>query len=167
MKTKISLSGFIGILFAGSCYVLLRIFQWENAFALSFFAGLLFGGLLLGFLLVHEKYSAKKYAQAEKIIDDTVLFTVNGNFQLDKDVRNGNIYFCEDKIYFISLDKKPYITEAVFRDDVCAILTADMQILIQKNDGAVYYIKTADAKELDKYLQSWGVRTGKGDLGNS
>lgn len=165
MKTQISLSGLMGVLFAGSCYVILQILQWEDAFSLSLLAGILFGGLLFVFLFIHKKYNTKKYAQAEKEIDDTVLFTANGNFQLDRDVRNGNIYFCKDKIYFISLDKKPHITEMVFRNEVLAILTVDTQILIQKNDGAVYHIKGVDVKEADRYLQSWGAKPGD-DLGN-
>lgn len=104
-------------------------------------------------LIYDEKKTNKMYLKLEKEIISAVFYKANGNFNLGKSVRNGNIYFCENGIIFASFDQKPFAVEEVLLPFIERYEFDDIHMNIYTKDERKFFITTADAKEVLKVLK--------------
>lgn len=153
MKTEIFLSLFCGI-FVGIITFLIFIFiSSEEAFMTALMAGVLFTLLLFPAIMYERRRADKKYSKLEKEFTSTIFYKANGNFDLGKTVRNGNIYFCENGIVFASLDQKPFAVEEILLPFIEKYEFDDFHVNIYAKDGRKFLIATIQAKEIVKILK--------------
>lgn len=157
MKVRLYLSIFMGLFFGIAGYWVLVYLGFSEALIYSILAGILFALLLFIFLLLEEKYMNKKYTEVEKFISSPVLLKANGNFDLGNTVKNGNIYFCEESIVFISLDSKPYAVEEVHVSNIEKFeYDSVTKINIYTKDYRLFKIMTGDVPKIIDALMSRG-----------
>ena len=153
MKKKILLSLFLGVLFGITTFLICIFIFPEEALAWALMAGIMFVILLLPVLIYEEKRINKKYLKLEKEIAADVFYKANGNFDVGKSVRNGNIYFCKNGILFASYDQKPFVVEGVFLSSVEKYEFDDIHMNIYTKDKRRFLITTPNAKEVLKVLK--------------
>lgn len=157
MKAKIFLSAFVAIPFAIITHFICSIYYPENALASSIFAGLSMGLILFYYLLIHEKVMNKKYASAEKNLKSPVFYKTNGNFNLGLGkIKNGNIYFCEDGIAFISLDEKPHSYDEILIEKIDSMEFDNPKLNIFTKDNRIFLITIPDAENVISALREKG-----------
>lgn len=157
MKVRLYLSIFMGLFFGIAGYWILAYLGFSEALIYSVFAGSLFALLLFIFLLLEEKYVNKKYTEVEKFITSPVFLKSNGNFDLGNTVKNGNIYFCEECIVFISLDSKPYAVEEVHVSNIEKFeYDTVTKINIYTKDYRLFKIMTSDVPVIIDVLENRG-----------
>lgn len=155
MKGKIFLSCFAGVLYAVGAYLICSLLvDLKLAIMLSVFGGAGFALLLHIVLSISEKRANKKYAAVEKQIKSPVFYKTNGNFNLGNKVRNGNIYFYEQGIVFISLDEKPYFCDEIKLSDIHKFEFDRVHMNIYTKDGRAFLIILADADAVLKALEN-------------
>ena len=128
---------------------------------LCFAAG---GGLfaiLAFYLLGYNRFVVKRYADAIAATGAKVSFQTQGNFMTELGKRTGNIYFCDDRIILISLDKRPHMTiEILASDAVSFTMPRTVELNIQMKDGSQKTIHTADVGVLGAMMKKkkWGKK---------
>lgn len=101
------------------------------------------------FLIIHENVVNKRYEKFEKEILSPVFLKVNGNFYLGgSDVKNGNIYFCEDGIVCVCLDDKPYTKDEILLQNINHFRYTPTQLSIFTNDERIFVITLARTDEI-------------------
>ena len=141
MKTKAFLSAFAGFFFGLIGYFVLLLLDIDQPFQLAVLSGLLFALVLSPVLFVYEQVINKRYKKFEKEILSPVFLKVNGNFYLDgSDVKNGNIYFCEDGIVCICLEDKPYTKDEILLQNIDHFRYTPTQLSIFTNDERIFVI---------------------------
>ena len=141
MKAKVFLSAFAGFLFGLLGYFVLLLLDIDQPFQLAALSGLLFALLLFPVLIVYEQVINKRYKKFEKEILSPVFLKVNGNFYLGgSDVKNGNIYFCEDGIVCICLEDKPYTKDEILLQNIDHFRYTPTQLSIFTNDERIFVI---------------------------
>ena len=141
MKTKAFLAAFGGIFFGLIGYFVLLLLDIDQPFQLAVLSGLLFSLLLFPVLIVYEQVINKRYKKFEKEILSPVFLKVNGNFYLGgSDVKNGNIYFCEDGIVCICLEDKPYTKDEILLQNIDHFRYTPTQLSIFTNDERIFVI---------------------------
>ncbi len=141
MKAKAFLSAFTGFLFGLIGYFVLLLLDIDQPFQLAVLSGLLFALLLFPVLIVYEQAINKRYKKFEKEILSPVFLKVNGNFYLGgSDVKNGNIYFCEDGIVCICLEDKPYTKDEILLQNIDHFRYTPTQLSIFTNDERIFVI---------------------------
>lgn len=156
LKSIIFISCFCGLLFAVSVYIICRLFLPEDAVMLSLNCGLLFALCLYLYLIAYRHFTYKRYEKAEKNITSPVFYKFNGNFNLGNELRNGNIYFCEAGIVFISLDKKPYAFEGVSLTNILKYEFGNNIINIYTNENRVFIITSPEVNQVLSVLKENG-----------
>lgn len=112
--------------------------------------------ILYFYLLIHNRYMEKRYTELEKNISVSIYLKINGNFNLGKKVKNGNIYFCEGGIVFASMDEKPYGVEPLDLKDILKYEIDTVHLNIHTKDERVYVITTPDAQAVLNTLKEKG-----------
>ena len=141
MKEKVFLSAFTGFFFGLIGYFVLFLLDIDHAFQLAVLCGLLFALLLFPVLIVYEQVINNRYKKFEKEILSPVFLKVNGNFYLGgSDVKNGNIYFCEDGIVCICLEDKPYTKDEILLQNIDHFRYTPTQLSIFTNDERIFVI---------------------------
>ena len=141
MKAKAFLAAFGGIFFGLIGYFVLLLLDIDQPFQLAALSGLLFALLLFPVLIVYEQVINKRYKKFEKEILSPVFLKVNGNFYLGgSDVKNGNIYFCEDGIVCICLEDKPYTKDEILLQNIDHFRYTPTQLSIFTNDERIFVI---------------------------
>ena len=141
MKAKAILSVFGGFLFGLIGYFVLLLLDIDQPFQLAVLSGLLFALLLFPVLIVYEQVINNRYKKFEKEILSPVFLMVNGNFYLGgSDVKNGNIYFCEDGIVCICLEDKPYTKDEILLQNIDHFRYTPTQLSIFTNDERIFVI---------------------------
>ena len=149
MKTKAFLAAFGGIFFGLIGYFVLLLLDIDQPFQLAVLSGLLFALLLFPVLIVYEQVINKRYKKFEKEILSPVFLKVNGNFYLGgSDVKNGNIYFCEDGIVCICLEDKPYTKDEILLQNIDHFRYTPTQLSIFTNDERIFVITLARTDEI-------------------
>lgn len=149
----IILSVFSGSLFGIITYIILAIIEPEIAFILSALSGLLFCLLLLWALVILSRINDKRYLEFEKNINSEIFYKTNGNFTTANGVINGNVYFCERGIVFVSLDKKPYAVDEVLVEDIQRYEIDNVHFNIYTQDWKKYFIMIPDADNVLQVLK--------------
>ena len=141
MKAKAVLSIITGFFFGLIGYFVLLLLDIDQPFQLAALSGLLFALLLFPVLIVYEQVINKRYKKFEKEILSPVFLKVNGNFYLGgSDVKNGNIYFCEDGIVCICLEDKPYTKDEILLQNIDHFRYTPTQLSIFTNDERIFVI---------------------------
>lgn len=128
---------------------------------LCFAAG---GGLFLivAFYLVgYSRLVVKRYEDAFAATGATASFQTQGNFLTELGKRTGTIYFCDDRIILISLDKRPRMTIEILAEDAVSFTTPrTVQLNIQMKDGSQKTIHTVDVGVLSTMMKKkkWGKK---------
>lgn len=151
--TKIFLSFLIGICFAGAAFLIVSLIDLDSAlFSAVFTFG--FGALFMHIVLtILEKQTNKKYSVLEKTLELSYFYKTNGNFNLGNSIKNGNIYFCEKRIVFIFVEKKPYLIEELSIFDIDRYEFDQIHMNIYATDGRIFFITLTDAENVLKKLQ--------------
>ena len=149
MKAQAFLSAILGFLFGLTGYIVLLILGMNQAFGLAVFSGLLFALLLFGYLVAHRSILNKRYAKFEEAFTAPVFYKTNGNLRFGSEkVKNGNIYFCETGILFVSLEGKPDSPEEIPVQDIDHFSYTLTQLNIFTNDGRLYVITVPKVDEI-------------------
>lgn len=162
MKNKCSfnplifLSALGGLFFGLITFIILIFVDPKDAFIFSILSGLLFCLLLLWTLVISSKISDKKYLEFEKNINSEIFYKTNGNFTTANGVINGNVYFCERGIVFVSLDKKPYAVEEVLLEDIQRYEVDNIHFNVYTKDWKKYLIMIPDADNVLQVLKEKG-----------
>ncbi|MDD2371423.1 MAG: hypothetical protein PHQ32_05405 [Firmicutes bacterium] len=91
----------------------------------------------------------RKYKKIEEKFESEILLKTNGNLITDKGQRNGNIYLENDKLHFISLNKRPHVFIELKKGQLLKIELKnffDLEIVID-NEVRIY-LRTVDAEQL-------------------
>lgn len=156
----LEMSALAGGLFGFAVYlIMLRLNR--DLWWLCFVAG---GGLfavVVAYLVGYNRFVTKRYADAIAATGCKVTFQAQGNFLTELGKRTGFIYFCDDRIILISLDKRPHMTvEILASDAVSFTMPRTVQINIQMKDGSQKTIHTAEAGALGAAMKKkhWGKK---------
>ena len=149
MKAKAILSAITGLFFGLITYFVLWYLEEPDAFLLSVISGLLVYILLFAFLVVYGKILDKRYEKFEVEISSPIFYKTNGNFYLgDSDIKNGNIYFCEDGIICVCLDDKPHTLDEILLQNIDHFRYTPTQLSIFTNDERVFVITLSKTNEI-------------------
>lgn len=149
MKSKIILSAFSGLFFAIMSFIILKDIYFSSMSAILFAFG------LLTYLIINEKIIEKRFRKYEQQIVSTVLFKTNGNFDTGKDVRNANIYICDDCLVFITVDKKPYGITKIYQNQIirCDCEIDKYKLILMLNDELIYVVQSPMQEEFITQLK--------------
>ena len=165
MKAKVFLSAFTGFLFGLLGYFVLLLLGIDQPFQLAVLSGLLFALLLFPVLVVYGNIMDKRYAKFEKEIISPIFYKANANFYLGgSDVKNGNIYFCEDGIVRVCLENKPYTKDEILLQNIDHFRYTPTQLSIFTNDERIFVITLARTDEIVDILIQKEWITPRGSL---
>lgn len=153
MKGKIFLSVLIGFVLGILTFFLMLLILPSYALLLAL---LIFAAASLVIhivLVVEEKRSDKRYAKLEQNITSPVFFKVNGNFTIGKLFVNGNVYFCEQGILLLSIEKKPCLYEEIQGKDILKCEFDELRMHLYTKDGREFHIMTPEAPEAEQAIQ--------------
>ena len=149
MKAKIFLSAFAGFLFGLIGYFVLLLLDIDQPFHLAVICSLLFALLLFPVLVVYQYIMDQRYEKFEKEITSPIFHKTNGNFYLGgSDIKNGNIYFCEDGIVCVCLEDKPHTLDEILLQNIDHVRYTPTQLSIFTNDERVFVITLPKTKEI-------------------
>lgn len=130
-------------------YFVLLLLNIDQPFQLSAMCGSLFALLLFSFLVVYEKVMAQRYSKFEKEITSPIFYKTNGNFYLGgSNIKNGNIYFCEDGIVCVCLEEKPYTLDEISLQNIDHFRYTSTQLSIFTNYERVFVITLPKVDEI-------------------
>ncbi len=155
-KGALLTAAFTGLLFGIFGYIVLLFIYPEDALMFSAFGGIFMFIVLYFYLLMHIRHMEKRYTEFEKNITIPIYLKTNGNFNLGKKVKNGNIYFCEGGIIFVSLDEKPYAVEKLDLKDILKYEIDTIHLNIYTKDNRMFVIATPDAPKVLDTLKEKG-----------
>lgn len=160
MIDDLEISALAGALFGFAVYlIMLRLNR--DLWWLCFVAGAGLFAILAAYLLGYTQFVTNRYANAIAATGHKVTFQTQGNFLTELGKRTGFIYFCDDRIILISLDKRPHMTiEILAADAVSFTMPRSVQINIQMKDGSQKTIHTAEAGALGAVMNKkrWGKK---------
>ena len=105
---------------------------------------------------ISEKFNAI-YEKFEKEITSPIFYKTNGNFYLGgSDIKNGNIYFCEDGIVCVCLEEKPYTLDEILLQNIDHYTYTFTQLNVFTNDGRLFVITVPKADEIMDILMRKG-----------
>lgn len=148
MRDNILLSLFGSALFGYAVYLIMlrinpAIWYWGVV------AGAALAVLLIGYLLGYDHFVVKRYAKEAAKIPSQVHYFIVGNIRTEYGRRGGNIYFCEDRIVAICLDKRPHQTVTILKSEIDHIEVPRLvQVCIHMMDGTEHMISSTDAGKL-------------------
>ena len=128
---------------------------------LCFVAGGALFALLALYLIGYNRFVVKRYADAIAATGAQVSFRTQGNFMTELGKRTGFIYFCDDRIILISLDKRPHMTiEILASDAVSFTMPRTVELNIQMKDGGQKTIHSAEVGVLGAMMKKkkWGKK---------
>ena len=148
LKDDLQVSLIFSAVFGFAVYLILLRTK-PDLWWLCFVAG---GGLfaILAFYLIGYNYFVvKRYADAIAATGANVSFQTQGNFMTELGKRTGNIYFCDDRIILISLDKRPHMTAEILASDAVSFtVPRTVELNIQMKDGSQKTIHSAEVGKL-------------------
>lgn len=153
---KFSVSIFLGVICGIFTYINGAFLFPSAAPALALIGGSLCAMLVFPVLVFSERRVLRKYAEVEKNIKSPVLYKTNGNFILDRQVKNGNIYFCETGVLMISLRKKTWLIDEVLMQNIAEVRFDNLFLILRTKDGRIFRILVPDAKEAEEALNEKG-----------
>lgn len=155
MKSKLLISVFCGIFFGIGGYFVFVLFEIKPYLYNAVITGVCYAAMLMIVLMTSEIFYDRKFKKIEKGLNTPVLFKALGNVNLKNDIRACRIWFCEDILVLISLDKKPHMAEGILKGTVTRCELEDITTLsVYTNDLKKYVISSAMAKQILEYMEN-------------
>ena len=154
MDAKKFLSIILGVLTAVAVFVICMFIASDIAVWVAILSGALSVLLIQIVLVISERYMDKKYAAIEKKINSRIFCKANGNFDLGYTVKNGMIYFCDDKIICVSVDEKPYAFSEILKSDIFRYDFDNVHLNIYTKEGRVFLITLPNVEAVVAELQN-------------
>ena len=153
LKDDLQISAIFCAVFGFAIYlIMLRLNR--DLWWLCFVAGAGLLALVAAYLIGYERLVTNRFTKAVAQTGAKVLFQTPGNFLTEYGKRVGNIYFCEDRIILVSLNKRPRLTIEIYADDVLTFtIPRTVQLNLQMKDGSQKTIHTTDAGMLGALLR--------------
>jgi len=130
---------------------------------LCFVAGGGLFALIAIYLIGYNRLVTNRYAKAIDTTGAKVTYQTQGNFMTELGKRTGNIYFCEDRIVLISLNKRPHMTIEIMAEDVETFtIPRTVQLNLQMKDGSQKTIHSTDVGLLGALMRKkpWKKKQG-------
>ena len=126
----------------------------DKAFLSALFSGALATLLFHVTLTILEKRIDRLYAVAEKQIKSPIVYQTRGEFTYKDAYVPGAIYFCQDRITFISVNVEPNVFDELLKDDIETFEFKDTYIEICTKDGRRCAITPLFPQEVAKELKN-------------
>lgn len=160
LKDDLQISVIFSAVFGLAIYlIMLRVNP--DLWWLCFVAGVGLFAVLAFYLLGYNRFVVNRYAEAIEATGAKVSFQTQGNFMTELGKRTGYIYFCDDRIVLISLDKRPHMTiEILASDTVSFTMPRTVELNIQMKDGSQKTIHSAEVGMLGAMMKKkkWGKK---------
>ena len=157
MKGKIAFSILIGTVLGALTFVLTLLLVPPSLAILFALLALGLGAIVTHISLVsEEKRDNKRFADVEKDMRIPFYHKVNGNFVWSKSFVNGNIYFCEQGIFVVSVEKKPYLIVEMQNGEIARCELDEMYIHLYLVDGKELHVLTPDAQKAREEIRAHG-----------
>ena len=157
MKGITGLSTLGALLLGAVAYLFLSFLQIDDALLYALLAAALFFLALSAVLRVSLAKKSKKFRQIEEQLQLQYFHRSNGNFHPgNASTKAGNIYFCDNGIFCLSLDEKPYTLDVIEKDSIARIDAEDNHMRIMTEDGRRYIITLPDAQTIYRLLRDRG-----------
>ena len=157
MKGKIAFSILMGAVFAVLTFVITLFFVPPSVAILLALLALGLGTLIMHISLVsEERRNNKRFATVEQDMKIPFYYKANGNFVWGKSFVNGNIYFCEQGIFVVSVEKKPYLIVEMQNGEIARCELDEMHIHLYLVDGKELHVLTPDAQNTREALREHG-----------
>lgn len=157
MKGIPGISALGALLFGAAGYLILSFLQIEDALLFALFAAALFFVALSAVLRIGLAKKNQQYQQLEQQLQLTYFHKSNGNFDLGNgNVKNGNLYFSDERIVCLSLEGNPYALETIEKSQIARIDSEDVHMRIMTWDGRRYIITLPDAPAICQLLRENG-----------
>lgn len=157
MKGATGLSALTAVLTGAGAYLLLFLLQVDDALVYALLAAALVYLILSAVLRIYHRQLQKRYAQHEQALGLTYYHKTNGNFDLGNgNVKNGNIYLCEDKLVCLGVEETPYALDEILKADIARMDAEDIHLRIMTWDGRRFIITMPDAQAALQLLRDRG-----------
>ena len=156
----LQISAFFSAIFGLAIYLIMQRIN-TSLWWLCFVAGGALFAIIAFYLLGYNRFVVKRYADAIAATGAEVAFQTQGNFMTELGKRTGHIYFCDDRIVLISLDKRPHMTIEILAADAASFTTPrTVELNIQMKDGSQKTIHTVDVGKLSALMKKkrWGKK---------
>ena len=156
MKGIYILSAVLGAVFAIIAYLFCGTFlpnDKATQILLAILVGTLTTLLLSATITIIVKREQRKYNEIEKTFKSKYFYKANGNFYLGTGTRNGNIYFFDEGIVFVSIEK-PVAVEEILLNDIEKYEIGIGRLNVHAKDGRLYCIAVPNTEELVKELRN-------------
>ena len=160
LKDDLMISAIFSAVFGFAIYLIMLRINPEMKWLCFVAGGALFVILAL-YLVGYSRLVVNRYAKAIAETGAKVTYQTQGNFMTELGKRTGNIYFCDDRIILISLDKRPHMTIEILREDAVSFtIPRTVQLNIQMKDGSQKTIHTVEAGFLGAWMKKkhWGKK---------
>ena len=154
MDVKKILSIILGVLIAAAVFIICLFIAPNIAVLVAVLSGALFALLIQIVFVIAERRMNKKYATIEQKISSPIFHKANGNFNLGYTVKNGMVYFCDDKIVCVSVDEKPYAFEEILKSDIFRYDFDTVHLNIYTKDGRAFLITLPNVEAAVKELRN-------------
>lgn len=157
MKGKIAFSILMGAVFAVLTFVITLLFVPPSVAILLALLALGLGTLIMHISLVsEERRDNKRFASVERDMKIPFYCKANGNFMWGRSFVNGNIYFCEQGLYVVSVEKKPYLVVEIQNGEIARCDLDEMHVHLYLTDGKELHVLTPDAQKTREALREHG-----------
>ena len=147
-RSYLSISLIHGAIFAAVSCALLFLTNRPLTY-MGLISGVLVSLMLFLYFTFYERRTQRKYAKiaAEKI-GQPVLYQIDGGLVVGQEVLYSKLYFCQDTLIFISLERTPPLVRRIPRNEISDMTAKTAQCLTfnTKKSGltTVQYIKAPD-----------------------
>ena len=157
MKGKIAFSILMGAVFAVLTFVITLLFVPPSVAILFALLALGLGSLLMHIaLVIGERRDNKRFASVERDMKISFYCKANGNFMWGRSMVNGNIYFCEQGLYVVSVEKKPYLVVEIQNGEIARCDLDEIHVHLYLTDGKELHVLTTDAQKIREALREHG-----------
>lgn len=157
MRGKIAFSVFIGVIFSVLTFVLtLLLVPLKMAVLFALLAFAIAPPFMHISLTVEERRNNKRFAQVEKDSRIPYYHKANGNIVWGKALINGNVYFCEQGLYVVSVEKRPYLIVEIQNSEILKYDFEEIQLHLYLSDGKELHVLLPDAQEVKEQIRAHG-----------
>lgn len=157
MKGKIAFSILIGTVLGALTFVLTLLLVPPSVAILFALLALGLGAIVTHISLVsEERRDNKRFANVERDMRIPFYHKVNGNFVWGKSFVNGNIYFCEQGLFVVSVEKKPYLIVEIENGEILNFAFEEMQMHVYFTDGKELHVLIPEAQQAKEALREHG-----------
>ena len=157
MRGKLAFSIFIGVVMSVVTFVLtLLILPPTMAAVFALVALAVVPPFMHVSLAIEERRNNKRFAQVEQDSRIPFYYKANGNFVWGKALINGNVYFCEQGLFVVSVEKKPYLIVEIQNNEILKYDFEELQLHLYLADGKELHVLMPDAQAVREQIREHG-----------